>query len=444
MRVPHLRFIAGSLRYEVWVRLSLNRYTYFETRISDPGANDVLVSVQMGEDIDSPCGAATITLFRRNGLLNLSPLVASAYTAGRVPLLYPGSYWKLETSIDVPGTGGPANWFEIMSGRVDKVNIANDETTMSLTCRDNGGFFINDWLWPKTGSPEEGQGALKFGTGTARLDILFQDILNYVYGTFANPGGGFTNAVSLFVPEVPNFFVAEYPQALGPVLQILQDKALNTIGWDCRFRYDSSETSKLTLVPVHRTLGIPNAFIADSEILSIKALEIDDSDLRNLIEGFASDRSIFFSDFNATSALDYGIKPMRIAEDRAGHIDTMPELQTLVGAAASDLNWPSATHDIDLLYWPCVQLQDVYQFYAPQYHDQIQAFSVTGFQHELSVDRFRTTIQSRGNPAGAKPAAAYKRWVGGSPRMVHVSLTEPVGTAEERALWIKVSDLAFP
>jgi hypothetical protein len=429
------RALIASRHFNIWGRLQIGKVGYAIVNLSAP--KSLMMQAQWGEEQDSPCGAGQFQIFSDSSTIlgSLSPFSDGVLNSGPDPLMYPGAFIGFDTSVVAPGEG-PGAWQRMFTGRVDKVNVANDEKSMSLVCRDLGGFLLNRWFWP-TGA-DKGESAVKMASSTPRLDVLIDDILFY-----ANPKGEFHFGVTKTVrpiqaPEVPNFFVTEYPQEPGALLEILQQKALQ-IGWDCRYRYNTdSNLWLLHMLNPDKSLSFIDARILPSEYLSITKLEVDDTDVRNYIEVIASDRSIAYAE-NLDSQDKYDFRPTRIAEDTAQHIDNITEAQNMADAAVRDLAYPSATHECELLYWPLVQLNDIQQYAANgKHYTRDLTFTVQSYQHSLGLDKHRTTITARGNPITTRT-----RWLNGFPRMQHIYTTDPVGTAKERAVWYKVLDTSF-
>jgi len=442
---PTVRGLIGSKHYNIWARFQIAKVGYVVINLSNP--NDMLLNAQWGEDQESPCGAGQFQIFADSGTVlgNLSPFSDGPLSTGASdPLIYPGAYVNLETSIVSPGSG-PGEWQQMFTGRLDKVNVANDERSMSLVCRDLGGFLVNHWFWP-TGA-DQGESAVKMAASTPRLDALIEDLVNY-----ANPKGEFhfgtsKSVLPLIVPQIPDFFVTVYPQEPGPLLDILQQKALQ-IGWDCRYRYNAaSNLWLLTLInpekeqfAIHDNewILVPEVRLLPNEYVNISRLEIDDSDVRNYIEVIASDRSIAYAE-DANSKSKYDFRPLRIAEDAAEHINNVDEAQVMANSALRDLKDPRATHECEFLYWPLVQLNDIQQYAANNVlYSRDLTFAVESYQHTLTMDKHRTIITARGNPMTTRT-----RWYNGQPRMQHIYTTDPVGTAKERAVWYKVLSTDF-
>ena len=78
----------------------------------------------------------------------------------------------------------------------------------------------------------------------------------------------------------------------------------------------------------------------------------------------------------------------------------------MADAALSDLAWPDAEQAIEMLLWPAAEIGDLYRFRANGVHyDRDHDWAVTSVRHQIALDRHRTTIRTRGKPAGM-----YRQW----------------------------------
>lgn len=114
-----------------------------------PGFN-ALKSVQWGEKVNDATGVATVTLFREQGLLSLSPWMASSALnkgfdpAGAYnPLIALNRVFVVEMELrpaDKPETGvlGPSAVIEVFRGRIDQIDPAAGDT-VTFTGRDLAG-----------------------------------------------------------------------------------------------------------------------------------------------------------------------------------------------------------------------------------------------------------------------------------------------------------------
>src|SRR5690606_34082402 len=82
------------------------------------------------------------------------------------------------------------------------------------------------------------------------------------------------------------------------------------------------------------------------------------------------------------------------------------EAQAMANAAVSDIAWPEAEQQIEALYFPAAEVGDLYRFRANGVHyDRDHDWAVASVRHFLALDRQRTTIRTRGKPAGM-----YRQW----------------------------------
>jgi hypothetical protein len=443
--------LALQKQKSVWARLRINQLTYVEVNLEDHVGKDVMLEASWGEDSpDSPCGTATFNLIREVGTLNLSPLMeTSAFNAGSggyFPRLWPAASIYLDTATVPKGvTPSEAHYKNVFTGRLDTINIAADEKSMQLTCRDWGGWYINRWIRPSDPSVN----GVKFGaSGGQAVESAMQDILDYVYGsTFI--GGTLVHFANLYVPVSPSWFILEYAQEKMAVLEALRNNLALQFGWDVRFRYDSfpggDDTFKLTLwdggasKEVSPGVLAPDVEIGPGQYYKITDLSISDNDIRNVCDIWYGNRQLYTA-FDSASVIQYGERYMELVEPRSSNVNTLIEAQRLGGRVMSDLAQPAATHSIELPYfWP-IQMGDVHKYLPDdRRYSSPQILSVVGYRHTISASQLRTIVNTRG-----KPAVAFREWFTGQPQMTFVSTTDPVGPARENAIHFKVDSIAFP
>lgn len=382
-----------------------------------------LIEAEWGTDVDSPCASGTITIFRGKNTDSLAPLMNGGAASA---LLWPGSYFNLRTNT-VPAGWGPqiGNYFNAFTGRIDNVNMAPDERSITLTCRDSGASAIDTWVHSTTG--------ISYGPDAVEniMDQIMADFLpaSSPSATFL-PGGS------------PGWVVSQYPQEEMSVMDAMRALALQ-IGWDLRWKgvtlFDlSALTNAFYLADPDRAKTTPDASLTSREWLKITALDVNDADVRNQIEVWYGERLLYQTE-NTTSIAQYGPKWMRIAEELSSNVTTSGEAVTMGEAALADLSQPIITHEIECRYWPYVELNDLQEYQADNIHyNDPQTLAVYGYHHKLSLDQSRTTIRARG-----APSSANANWRVGQPEKAFVSLNEPFGPAPEKSIWMKTDSVAF-
>lgn len=426
--------LLAANKYEVYTRMLVsnvqNAYASYSD-YSQLGGKDMLIDATWGEEIDQQNGHGSFIMFReRRGGINISPLMNN-----RTGKPWPYVHAQLETSIVPKGSGGPGSWMNVFQGYLMNINIANDEKSISADAIMGGRMAVRH-IWPQTGGADLGKTSLKFGAvGGRRLDLVMQDIIDYLF-----PFGAFDNDI-LYAPDIPNFYLNEYPQALVPAMEGLTTLA-NMIGWDFRYRYDSAGLFRPTLIKIERDIGtIPHMVIPESQMLGdIKALNVDGTYIRTLVEMYDSARNFYYR--YAPNSSDYGEAsiPMRLVEDKTFGIDTADEANALLDAVVYDVSEPPLTHAVEIFYNPLIQLNDIHTYIPNSRHySDFLNLAVAAVEHHINVDTQRTTVSTRG-----RPAAAHRRWLEGKPKMIFPSLTDAVGTAPEGAEWYKLISLDFP
>jgi len=246
-------------------------------------------------------------------------------------------------------------------------------------------------------------------TGTA-VETVIQRILN---DNVASPPT-LTTTVS------PSWLVRWFmQQRTGAWLgaRVLADQ----IGWDLRDKFNSGLGDyRLELNDVPRTKTVPDRTFSKDQRFKLSRLDTKLDGIRNVIrviyldsqdldpQGFPRRKSVTVSD--STSIAKYGRRFMEVSEGKSSNIDTSAEATTFANAMLSDLKDPQAEMEVELPFFPFVELGDLYRFSADGIHfDVDQDLAVVSYSHQLrGGDRpsATTTLVCRGKPSGG-----YARWL---------------------------------
>jgi hypothetical protein len=412
---------------------------------------DRLVTMTVRASIDDAARRFSATFARGLGAESLSPFVTqSAYNA-EAPLLAGGNVLQLSVAIVPPGvTPSPGDYRQIERLRIDRVNAA-DGIHVTVSGRDlTSAYFLDAFIQETRAYGSAGGTAVElviFDPGPTGTRIGGGRLGRVAYlgsaGSIISDWASY-NAVLTLPNGSPNWFVRQYAQREGSVLEACRALALQ-IGWDLRSFPRSSNDLELFFYDPERERIDADAVLPQSEYLKVSNLTVDDADVRNQVEvwfGQASTRERVRVEDQA-SINQYGPRFMRIVEDVSSNIDTLAEATTLATAALADLKDPLADHQVETFLWPFVELNDVHAYPAnDEHYDRDQRFAVVGYQHTIAKGGGRTTIQTRG-----KPLAAYRAYRRGTPRTTHIAIVDPplTGTPEqEGAIWFTVDSLDFP
>jgi hypothetical protein len=161
-----------------------------------------------------------------------------------------------------------------------------------------------------------------------------------------------------------------------------------------------------TDLTVNRTFG-------PSEILSIKAASLSRDRIRTKIKvWYGQDPNkrgyVVVEDTAATAKYGGGIPIMgEIALDASSQVDTPIEAETFALAVLDDLKEPLFPLNVDLPYFPYVQIGDYLTFEADGVnHDSDQSLAVVKYSHALSSGDGTTTLYCEGKPSSGK-----RRWI---------------------------------
>jgi hypothetical protein len=348
---------------------------------------DWLVSVAYDESIDQPCAQAKVELRRRLDRLSLNPLVGNKL-AGTLAL---GRAFYVETAT-VPLGDPPqdSDWREVFRGQVEELSLDKDPLTFGG--RDLGGPLIRTFI--EVADREYGSDA-----GTP-LETVLQAILT-------DNGTG----VTLSAPST-GVMLGRFKQKRESVMSAIRNLALRC-GWDVRYRWDEgSGLFRLTLFLPPRTATTPVWTWQPYAYEEVTRAEQSVHDIRNVVsvtfydkndpgpDGLGKLKEVVRTD--ATSVAAYGRAYMQLAEGTDSPIKTLPEAITLADSALADLKEPLLNLSASCEYLYAAQLGDMHTFAANGEHfTTAQTLAVVGLAHELTQKGAYTTVQVRGQPAGA-------------------------------------------
>lgn len=288
-----------------------------------------------------------------------------------------------------------ADYREVFYGRIDSVNWEQDPLTVEASSLDG-------WLMDTQIEVD----ALQYGTtpvGTA-MEAIIQQIVN------AYHSGKLTTAQeTLYTPVSPNFLVTDYKQGRVKVLEGLRTLA-ESIGYDVRFRYDSSHVLRLTFLDPQRNRATVDDTFGPGEYLDLKNVALNLANIRNVGKAVYRDANGVQSSVTASdsaSITNYGRRYFELAA--SANIKTAAQATTLINAVVNDLSSPGMELSMQTsLFWP-VQLYDRHTIQANGDHfDTDQTMAVVGYRHEFPPGQYAgtTTIQYAGKVIGA-----YADWL---------------------------------
>lgn len=331
-------------------------------------------------------------IYRGLDATNLSPLYSSPKP---IDLL---REFRLEAGY-LSGVGSVLKWHLLIEGRIDEIDLP-DRYRMQLSGQSLMGHLNRLWVQqPDTIGTDAGR----------RSDLVIQDILT-------EWGGG----VSLYVPSIPSDYIKTTKIDPQPVAKAVRDIALR-IGWDVIDKWDEAAGQwRLTLWDPGRSNTTSLFTFSPSQYLDITAFALKASRIRNALEvpyGSGSSRGIARVDrTNNADCLqsynDYGVEIfVNFGEDKILRFEDASQANAFLTAAASDLAQPPLVASWEVGFFPFVELGDIYTFQANNVqHSADQKLAVVGYEHTFNGVGGRTTLYTRGKPAGgvyrwAPPAA---------------------------------------
>lgn len=276
------------------------------------------------------------------------------------------------------------------------------------------GIGGTEGAWPTGAASSITFGGVTFGergattvvTGTP-VETVMQQILN----------DNMSAPPTLTTPVSPSWLIRWYQQARTGAFQAIRALA-DQIGWDLRYYWNAGLGDyRLELRDVPRTKTVPDRTFAPSQRFKLNRLETKLEGIRNVIRvifldsqdldagKFPKRKVVEVSD--ATSITKYGRRFMEVSEGKTSNIDSTAEATTLANAILADLKDPVAEMEVELPFFPFVELHDLYRFTADGIHyDVDQDLAVVSYRHDMSGVDATTTLTCRGKPSGG-----YTRWL---------------------------------
>lgn len=356
---------------------------------------DWIIGVEFGESIDDPGQTATVYLRRDVYYDSLNPMMASTRLATSINV---GRRIVISAALVPVGvTPGGGDWIELFRGGIDSISAASEP--MTLECSDLIRTLRDTWI----------EAPATYATVADDVETVMQAILA---DNMASPP-------TIYVPTSPGWVINEFQtevQSLLTQLTMLADQ----IGWNLRYRWDSGTSAfRLTFYEPDRANTTPDYSFSASTVFDWQNLDIDISDIRNVVDVTYGDRTVLDCNGQPTpqtetasdssSITAYGRRWMGITLAATSQITTSTEAAAMAAACLADLKEPLAAVGIEVPFFPAVELHDLYTLTADGYHLDLDTdFAVVGYRHILTADRCRTSIMLRGET----PAGAHKRWLG--------------------------------
>ncbi len=384
---------------------------------------DWAVAVEMAGDIDAPISTATVKLWREHlpTLRSLAPLRSDSVYNVDGPAINAGRRIQIDVACPALGATPTEDDYRIVfQGYVDSVDWAANP--MTLECRDLGAQIQDMWF----------QSPNFIGTDEATEPIqqAIADLLER---------GRLTVHVPLYVPLAPDpdVEVGIFSFAVEPVMTAVQRLA-QVNGWDLRYRFaDEFGEFRFTFKDPGRLKTEPDFTLWPYSLIDIKQIKIDRTQIRNEVTvGFRPDNDLGNDRDQRTasdgvSANKYGVQSMVIQEDDTSPINTAELAQLMADLIVFDLAEPKADKIVELPYCWFLELQNLIRFPSNDVtHDGDLDLAIVSYRHVINQSQSRTTLTTRGSPAGD-----YWQWTQRRP-------VRPVDVPESDAMSRLFSDLA--
>jgi hypothetical protein len=383
---------------------------------------------------DQLVASGGISLGTQLGGSSLSPLLTSIGDAQPEP----GKLFDLRTALKAKGVAPSAgDYMTVFAGEIDAVDAAGD--AVLLECRDDMAFYADRIIEPPAGDVKG------YWTEAATMETVLQSLAT-VCDSFTDPLG--INAPGVIVMGDPEWTVIAHYQKAGISIAEAMHAVILQRGWAFGSRYHSYQGRGTPTAYSPERADLPPSgstyFMSRiGEITRYLKLRQDRTRVRNVIEMIYGETRTRLSVSDDDSISAYGRRYMLFSEDATSEIDTAEEAERMLNGALADLKDAEVTLDYERTYFPGVEIDDTHVIPAnARKHPQLTV-GVTGFAHALdwrpNGGTFRSTIRTE-----RRSLAGKARWKKVDPKMVFVSLLEPVGMADEGATWYQVADLTPP
>jgi len=234
------------------------------------------------------------------------------------------------------------------------------------------------------------------------------------------------------VAPAPAWLIRTYKQQRMPVLEALQTLA-QQIGWDVRFRWDATTSVwRLTFWEADRAAVVEDhAFTTDwyHVLREVTSERRSIENIRNAVrvlytaEDGTGTRGVMEALDTTSMAQGLGRRFAEFAEASASNIGASAEAQLMADAAVADMAQVRTEVELELAFWPCVEVTDLYLFADPggwTFASELYAtplgiftlaangmLSVLGYTHRGAPGLTTTSLQLR----EAQVTGAVAKWL---------------------------------
>jgi hypothetical protein len=400
---------AETQGYSVHQRVQVKNGSGSWVNLSSLQGIDWVSAVEYGEDggdIDDPVVSLTVEVFRETEAYSLAPLhetsALNVLDDGTTysPLLHPSREIKWEAcTLGISETPATADWQLFFHGYIDRVRWPGTGSKAYLECRDLGARLVDTFI----------ETATSYASAGTAVQTVVQSILT-----------DNSTSVTVYTPSSPGFNITKYIPHGVSVMEACQRLVNDTTGWVARYKWDSGTSAfRFTIYDPDRTKASPDKTLPPTFWMDPHQLDLGIENIRNRVKVLYTDVSTgqraSVTAQDTTSRDQYGgfFRFMEIEEGDDSPIDTSTEAQRLCDAALADLKDPLATMEVETLFYPWLELQDLVRFSANDIHFTTdQDLAITGIRHRVGPVQedgalsARSFFKVRGQPAGQ-----YTRWL---------------------------------
>lgn len=368
---------------------------------------DFLRQVTISDSVDDPGLTAKITLQQAVYKKSFSPQnTYSKYNQGSPAIFVGRRVLVYMGSVPVDVAPQSSDMMLVADLTVDSMEFGKD--TIELSCSDRIVHLLKN-AYIDTQKP---YGVAGF---TNSIEVIMQSVID----DNINTPLGYTvingKKIQMLLPGgSPSFLMAPQTVNKSSVLDALNQLAGN-IGWSMRVKWAASMTAFALCfyAPPRGVAGSPVFSFSPYIIDDISQATISKSDIRNYIYGYFSDsannnvRQLVIAQ-DAASIAKYGDPPMKmeITEAATSQINTLAQMNTLLGNALTDLKDPVCQYALQVPLFYVAETGDTYTLLPDgTIFDVSQVVGLCALTHTVGKNACNTQMTVKGAIPGQ-----YNRW----------------------------------
>lgn len=381
--------------------------------------DDFVISGDFGDSVDQPGPDLSLRFYYRRYYDNASPWVTDTRISG---WLSEGRKIVVRAKLYCEGQTTAGRRLMLFDGLIDGVTLLDDNVGQLVARSEIVAELQDRWI------EEE---AIHGSEDGRDLDLVMRDLLA---SSTAD-----ASLVRLSVPSPPAFAITEYkqqPQSIYDAWKAL----VGLIGWDMRPKWSVAlQAFRFVLYDPVRDQVVPDQTFYPEQWRCAPRAETKLDNVRNVISVWYTDGTTAGGQYKKTKIPDaidaasvarYGRRWMEIGEGSTSLIDTQAEAEALAQAALADLAEPELDFDVEIAFFPWVEVNDLYEFRADgQRFGANQLLAVRAWRSKFGGGELSTTLQVSGKPSAGRINWLEREARPGLKRNVSFQLPQTPGAA---------------